>query len=68
MLRMLGITPEFKKDLAAVINKHSIENMSDTPDWILAEVAAQALYTFAYGSNTRENFYGRTKKSDFHIL
>jgi len=57
---MNGITKEFKKDLTAVINKHSIENMSNTPDWILAEVAARALLMFAWGSNSREDWYGRS--------
>lgn len=53
------ITKEFKADLAAVLNKHSIENMSNTPDWILADCVAQFLHAFAYGVNSRESWYGR---------
>lgn len=47
--------PEFRKDLAAVLNKHSIENTSDTPDFILAA----CLNTYNEAVRSREEWYGR---------
>ena len=34
---------EIKRDLAEVINRHSLENGSDTPDFVLADVAFYSL-------------------------
>ena len=38
---------ELVRDLAAVLNRHSVENASDTPDFILAEYLVACLEAFA---------------------
>lgn len=45
---------QFKKDLASVINKHSRERFSNTPDFILAEYIYQCLS--AYERTIKMNF------------
>ena len=37
---------DFKKELEELINRHSLENDSSTPDWILARFLDQCLYSF----------------------
>jgi len=52
------ISKEFKKELETLINKHSIENGSDTPDFILAEYLCNCLESFNSVSIQRDNWYG----------
>lgn len=49
---------EFKRRLAALINEYSLENDSDTPDFILAEYLYYCLESFAWASNRRRTWYG----------
>lgn len=35
--------PEFQRDLAALINKHSLEQIANLPDYVLAEYLTQCL-------------------------
>ena len=51
---------EFKKDLATVINKHSKENGSDTPDWILAEYLCNCLLAFDHAYAGRGLWYAES--------
>ena len=44
---------EFEDELAALINKYSLENVSSTPDYILARYLNQCLH--AYESCKRSN-------------
>ncbi len=37
---------EFLKELTELINKHSKENVSDTPDFVLAEYLSTCLYAY----------------------
>lgn len=37
---------DFQKDLAALINTHSLDNTCNTPDWILAEFLTNSLKNF----------------------
>lgn len=53
------MTPEFKKDLAELINRHSLENGSNTPDFILADYLFDCLEAFNRTSSAREKFYGK---------
>ena len=46
------------RDLAGVVNRHSIENDSNTPDFILAEFLADQLDAFKKASRQRECWYG----------
>lgn len=50
---------EFIKELAELINKHGLEKeMRDTPDYILAKVAVEAMENFAEASARRDNWHG----------
>lgn len=50
---------EFQKELAALINKHSKENESNTPDFILALFLNRCLLAFNTATQQRETWYGR---------
>lgn len=50
---------EFIDDLARVLNKHSRENNSGTPDFILADYLLHALIAFETAISNREKWYGR---------
>lgn len=49
---------EFRKELEALLNKHSMENGSDTPDFILAEYLVQCLEVFDGIVKKRKEWYG----------
>jgi len=49
---------EFKKELEELINKHSKENGSDTPDFILAEFLSSVLDAFDTAVTRRTKWYG----------
>jgi len=48
------------REFASVINRYSLENDSNTPDFILAIVALDAINSFNKSSIRRENWYGKT--------
>ena len=52
-------TKAFAKDLERLINKHSMENGSDTPDWILAEYLMLCLKAFNRTSKLRARWFIR---------
>jgi len=47
--------------LRGAINAYSLENGSDTPDWILAELLISVLESFDRAVRAREKWYGRDK-------
>ena len=49
----------FRDELEALINRHSKENGSNSPDHILAMFLAQCLEAFDAAVNMRERWYGR---------
>lgn len=49
---------EFEKRLAALLNEFSMENTSDTPDFILARYLVSCLGAFSVGVIDRSNWYG----------
>jgi len=53
----------FEKELEALINKHSLENESNTPDWILAQYLIGCLAAFTTATRQRESWYGRDPKT-----
>jgi hypothetical protein len=55
---MDDVVDPFERDLAAVINKHSKENGSNTPDFILAKFLNVCLMTFEGAVAARETWYG----------
>lgn len=46
-------------ELAALLNRHSRENASNTPDFILAEYMLTCLAAFEHASRKRETWFGR---------
>lgn len=48
----------FRKELTALINRHSMEKASNTPDLILANYMADCLEAFDKAIQAREEFYG----------
>lgn len=50
---------DFEKELASAINKKSMENGSNTPDFILAKFLQRCLFAFNEASRLREKWYGR---------
>jgi len=50
---------ELRKDLAALINKHSRESESNTPDFILANYLAACLDAFDAALAAREKWQRR---------
>ncbi len=51
------IMQSFKKELTALINYHSKENGSDTPDFILANYLARCLQAFDETEKERQDWY-----------
>jgi len=49
---------EFQEGLRALINRHSKENGSNTPDFILAEYLTSCLEAFETATNERQGWYG----------
>lgn len=47
-----------KQELAALFNRHNAENMSGTPDFVLAEVAFDAVMAFDKAVHMRGDFRG----------
>jgi hypothetical protein len=56
-----GRPQTFRDELAALINKHSLENGSDTPDFLLASYLEQCLMLFGQAVQSREQWYGRRR-------
>lgn len=49
---------DFERELKDLINKHSIENKSDTPDFILARFLMECLLAYSDTVNRRDGWYG----------
>jgi len=50
----------FRKELASAINRHSRENGSNTPDFILAEYLEKCLGAYDAAVVDREQWYGES--------
>lgn len=55
---------DFRKELEELINQHSMENGSDTPDFILAQYLTDCLETFDKATKAREAWYGRLSSDE----
>ncbi len=53
------VEPSFRQELAALINKYSLENLSDTPDLVLGVYLQGCLSAFNVATRNREKWYGR---------
>lgn len=51
---------EFRTELAALINKHSLESASNTPDFILASYLTACLAAFEVCVVSRDKWYCMT--------
>lgn len=49
----------FRKALTDLINRYSLESLSDTPDFILADYLIDCLNTYGASVSKRESWYGR---------
>jgi len=48
---------EFEKELEHLINKHSLENESNTPDFIIARYLRKSLETFNEAARAKDDWY-----------
>ena len=48
-----------REELVGLLNKHSAENGSDTPDFMLADYLMNCLDAFDKAVTAREKWYGR---------
>ena len=51
------VCEEFRRELQALVNRYSLENMCNTPDFILAAVMSSALWSFAEAVRRRDAWY-----------
>jgi hypothetical protein len=51
--------PDFISELRNLINKHNMENASNTPDFILAQYLTNCLRAWNQATQQRETWYGR---------
>lgn len=51
---------DLRQELAAVLNRHSAENGSDTPDFILATYLLDCLKVWNEAVRERDRWYGHT--------
>jgi len=51
-------SPSFEEELRALINKHSLENMSGTPDFILAGFLQNVLTDWNHATRARDRWKG----------
>lgn len=50
--------PTLEEDLRAVLNRHSVENASSTPDFILAAYLDSCLQAWAEATKARDTWWG----------
>lgn len=55
---------KFQKELDELINRNSMENGSDTPDFILAEYLTNCLNNFDIAVKSRDKWYGHKSLSE----
>lgn len=57
-------TPTFVQELAALINAYSLENGSDTPDFILASFLENVLVDWNHATRARSRWFESTDKEE----
>jgi len=57
-----GWTNTLEKEFAKVINRNSVENWNNTPDFILAKYLIDCLKVFSDINRNREQWYGKELK------
>ena len=64
----MGDETPFEQELTSLINKYSMENGSNTPDFILANYLQDCLRIFNVTVQQRENWYGRDPKPSCTVM
>ena len=54
---------DLQKEITAVLNRHSAENESDTPDFILAQYLMACLSAHSAATKERDRWYGHMSLS-----
>jgi len=54
---MESMESEFRKELVRLINKHSLEQFSNTPDFILAEYLEKCLAAYDVAVSSRDKWF-----------
>lgn len=49
---------KLQKELAELLKRHSMENLSNTPDFVLAQFILTCLAAWNYGVSERDRWYG----------
>jgi len=55
-----------KKDLTSLLNNHSLESRSDTPDYMLADFMLGCLNVYENTIERRERWFGRKLSRDIN--
>lgn len=50
---------QLRDEIQEVLNRHSAENDSDTPDYVLARYLEDCLRAFDFAVRRRDEFFGR---------
>lgn len=58
---------KFERELQHLINRHSLENESNTPDWILAQYLRGCMKVFNTAVQRREVYHGRDGQSPCNV-
>lgn len=58
----------FRQELEELVNRHSMEQYSNTPDFVLAEYLLRQLEVFDLAVRERERWYGRLQGGQFWKL
>ena len=54
---------ELEREIQSALNRHSAENASNTPDFILAQFLMGCLAAFNEGVHRRDQWYNRATKA-----
>lgn len=62
MFRQVPGPSNFKRDLEELVNRHSMENTSNTPDYVLAQYLSESLRAFDRAVMARDLWYGGRRR------
>lgn len=54
---------EFGKELTSLLNRYSIDNLTNTPDFILSEVIQKYIYDMKIMNEKRDKWHGWNQQS-----
>lgn len=59
--------PTFKSELTTLINKHSLENITNTPDYILADYLLNCLEAFYDAIHARNQWHSADSNNNVEL-